>query len=312
MLRACALSCGCRQGEVVPPPNCKDRDNSGSCASWAAQGECEANPSFMKMRCAASCGTCDMLDYNKRCPKLEGRAEAVPPNTMTETFERAVRDFAELEPKVLSTDPWILSFDRFLDAEEAESVLKQGEGRFVRSTASGGRKDDEFVPITSEIRTSWTTWCDSKECLADPVMRRVTERVSNVTRVPSANFEFLQLLRYMPCGHAGASDCQFYKRHHDTIPELATMQPGPRVYTFFLYLSDVEEGGGTQFDGGITVYPKAGRALLWPATLEDRPFVSDDRTHHEALPVLKGTKYAGNFWLHQYDYVTAHTNGCTT
>ena len=81
---------------------------------------------------------------------------------------------------------------------------------------------------------------------------------------------------------------------------------------FFLYLSDVEEGGGTKFDGGFTVHPKAGRAVWWPATLEAQPFVSDDRTHHEALPVTKGVKYAANFWLHQYDYVTPHKTGCTT
>ena len=55
------------------------------------------------------------------------------------------------------------------------------------------------------------------------------------------------------------------------------MQPGPRVYTFFLYLSDVEEGGGTKFDGGFTVHPKAGKALFWPATHADDPFTSDDR-----------------------------------
>ena len=61
------------------------------------------------------------------------------------------------------------------------------------------------------------------------------------------------MLRYLPCEHPTHPDCQFYRRHHDTIPELATMQPGPRVYTFFLYLSDVEEGGGTQFDGGFTI-----------------------------------------------------------
>ena len=55
----------------------------------------------------------------------------------------------------------------------------------------------------------------------------------------------------------------------------------------------------------------AGRAVLWPATLEDDPFKSDSRTHHEALPVLKGVKYAANFWLHQFDYITPHRNGCT-
>ena len=41
----------------------------------------------------------------------------------------------------------------------------------------------------------------------------------------------MQLLRYLPCEHVGHKDCQFYLRHHDTIPELATMQPSPRVYT---------------------------------------------------------------------------------
>ena len=58
--------------------------------------------------------------------------------------------------------------------------------------------------------------------------------------------------------------------------------------------------------------PKAGKAVLWPATLPDQPMVSDDRTHHEALPVTKGVKYAANFWLHQYDYWGPHYAGCTT
>jgi len=76
-------------------------------------------------------------------------------------------------------------------------------------------------------------------------------------------------------------------------------------------VADVEEGGGTKFDGGFTVQPKAGKAVLWPAVLEDQPFLSDSRTHHEALPVTKGVKYAANFWLHQYDYYAAHHMGCT-
>ena len=160
MLQACARSCGCRPPPPPPPPACADRDTSGACTHWAASGECEANPAYMKLRCAASCGTCDMLDYKKRCPMAENRTAAVPPGTMAETFERALSaEFASLEPRVLSRDPWVLSFDRFLAPDEIEALLEHGEGRYVRSTASGGRKDDEFVPLTSEIRTSWTTWC---------------------------------------------------------------------------------------------------------------------------------------------------------
>lgn len=340
MHSSCAASCGCPVGQatvlpndgaaaaasgaaatggaaaaataVAPDPSCADRDKTGACAHWAASGECEKNPAYMKMKCAASCHSCDMLDYGKRCPIAEDRVPAVPPGTMGESFERALTEFAALEPTVLSRDPWVVSFDNFLDADEVAAVLTHGEERYVRSTASGGRNDDEFIPLTSEIRTSYTTWCDNAKCLDDGVMKRITQRVSNVTRVPVENFEFMQLLRYLPCKHARDPDCQFYRRHHDTIPELARMQPGPRVYTFFLYLSDVEEGGGTKFDGGFTVHPKAGKALWWPATLPQDPFVSDDRTHHEALPVTRGTKYAANFWLHQYDYVSAHHSGCTS
>lgn len=88
--------------------------------------------------------------------------------------------------------------------------------------------------------------------------------------------------------------------------------PAPRPLTGLAApFADVEEGGGTKFDGGFTVQPKRGRAVLWPATFNDRPFIKDDRTHHEALPVLRGTKFAANFWIHQFDYVTAHHRGCT-
>ena len=94
-------------------------------------------------------------------------------------------------------------------------------------------------------------------------------------------------------------------------PTELTRERSP-IRQFFLYLSDVEEGGGTKFDGGFTVHPKAGKAVFWPATLESDPFISDGRTHHEALPVTKGIKYAANFWIHQFDYGTPHRNACTT
>merc|ERR1719353_2135533 len=102
---------------------------------------------------------------------------------------------------MISNDPPVLVFEKFVKDEEIEALLKHADGRFVRSTASGGRKGDEFVPLTSEIRTSWTTWCDNKPCLDDPIVQRLTERMADVALVPPNNSEFIQLLRYRACPH---------------------------------------------------------------------------------------------------------------
>ena len=165
MLHSCARSCGCKE----PPPHvravwhdaqadagqsaaasatssstssgdeeepaCVDRDKSGACATWAEAGECEANPAFMKLKCAASCNTCDWLDYKKRCPMPPDRVPAVGPGVMSETFERALSEFPELGPKVLSRggagskQPWVMTFDHFLTSEEVDAILVHGEGR---------------------------------------------------------------------------------------------------------------------------------------------------------------------------------------
>lgn len=90
------------------------------------------------------------------------------------------------------------------------------------------------------------------------------------------------------------------------------MPCGPRVYTMFLYLSDVEEGGHTRFPLlNISVQPKRGRAVLWPSTLSDDPVTQDERTQHVAEPVLRGLKYSVNLWLHLYDFKSANKIACT-
>jgi prolyl 4-hydroxylase len=37
----------------------------------------------------------------------------------------------------------------------------------------------------------------------------------------------------------------------------------------------------------------------------------DQRTHHAALPVIKGVKYGANSWIHLRNYKTPNDWGCT-
>lgn len=48
------------------------------------------------------------------------------------------------------------------------------------------------------------------------------------------------------------------------------------------------------------VEPKLGSAILWPSTYDSEPMKEDERTTHEAMPVLEGIKYGANMWVHQF------------
>ena len=111
------------------------------------------------------------------------------------------------------------------------------------------------------MRTSTQCWCDDNDdCLANPAVRALTDRMMNVTRLPYNNAEYFQILRYEPGQASSRAPCAscvpprpvrgvtagslapFYRQHHDQQTAHWTPQ-GVRVYTFFVYLSDVEEGG---------------------------------------------------------------------
>lgn len=101
-----------------------------------------------------------------------------------------------------------------------------------------------------------------------------------------------------------------YKVHSDYLQysNEELHQAGSRILTVFLYLNEVEEGGATGFpELNLTVVPKPGRALIWPSVLDTNPYEIDWSTEHEALEVIRGTKYGANVWFHLKPFEDAYT-----
>mmetsp|Transcript_444 Transcript_444/g.841 ORF Transcript_444/g.841 Transcript_444/m.841 type:complete len:345 (-) Transcript_444:119-1153(-) len=283
-------------------------DKHEQCPAFVKQGECEKNPGWMIINCPLGCNACHLRDASARCSRdvlNTTHTAALYPGRLNEIFERIARnennEFGEVT--VLSRDPWVVTFDDFMNVDETNALVNVVE-YWERSTDTGRmNKFGEVGRVLSDSRTSSNSWCREK-CESNPHVRSIIDRIAYTTSVPVPNYESFQVLRY----EIG----QYYKPHHDTGGSQMRLACGPRILTFFLYLSDVEEGGETAFPKlDISVSPKRGKALMWPGVMSDNPNVIDHRTIHEARPVTRGLKYAANTWIHQYDFKTANLWGCT-
>ena len=278
----------------------------------------------MQLNCAPVCFSCDQLHVETRCPMPEDDSgDAFRPGDLDKMFERILTDpfYQQYEPIAVSRPtlapgdtletasykvggPWMILFEKAVTDEEADRLVELGgEEGYKRSEDVGTKQaDGTYTSVQNSGRTSTNAWCTGA-CYEDPLARRVMDRISNITGTPEMNSEHLQLLKY--------EKTQFYQRHTDYIDFQLERPCGVRTLTFYIYLNDVEEGGGTNFPKlDLTVTPKKGRAALWPSVLASDPNKKDRRTDHAALPVIKGVKYGANAWIHQRDYKTPNNKGC--
>lgn len=235
---------------------------------------------------------------------------------------------------------WLVMFDNMLSEAEADRMVELGGVRgYERSADVGVEKEDgTFTKNVNQGRTSTNAWC-TDECYADPVAVTIMDRIANITGVPEPNSENLQLLRYEKDQYYQVKNfvLRFFvnqpptvlfrdgiishaqlifllpvfivclQTHNDYIEYQQSRPCGVRILTFYMYLNDVEEGGGTNFPRvGSTVTPKKGRAVLWPSVFTDEPNTKDARSDHQAQPVIKGVKYGANAWIHQRDFKSAN------
>ncbi|XP_048399189.1 prolyl 4-hydroxylase subunit alpha-2-like isoform X1 [Stegostoma tigrinum] len=205
--------------------------------------------------------------------------------------------------------PHIVRYHEMLSDAEIEKIKELAKPRLARATV---RDPKTGVLTVANYRVSKSAWLDDDE---DPVVNRVNQRIEDITGLEVDTAEFLQVANYGVGGqyepHFDFSRRPFdsnlatqgnrlatflnYKEEHDAFKELGT---GNRLATFLNYMSDVPAGGATVFpDFGAAIYPKKGTAVFWYNLF--RSGEGDYRTRHAACPVLVGSKWVSNKWIHE-------------
>jgi len=142
---------------------------------------------------------------------------------------------------VLSWTPRAFLFPNFLSDEECDRFIELASAKLKPSLVVLTKQDIEAGNLQENVRTSQGTFLDEHED-AQGVLRRVEQRIAQVTGIPEENGEAYNVLRYDLGQH--------YYSHHDFF-DPKRYGPGQnkgignRLATVLLYLTDVEEGGET-------------------------------------------------------------------
>lgn len=172
------------------------------------------------------------------------------------------------------------------------------ETEILRLQELGGPKlnratvfDSEGKMVYSNIRTSKSAWLDEYEDELGHISR-INRRIEAITNLDLSTAELLQVCNYGIGGH--------YDPHFDYSTEVRDVHVGDgrRIATALMYLTDVTLGGCTVFtSAGAQLRPSRGDAAFWWNL--KRSGEGDMRTRHAACPVLVGSKWVCNKWIHE-------------
>ena len=209
------------------------------------------------------------------------------------TRNRIVVDQREVEVLFVLQSPQVILLGNVLGSEECDAIVAHCGTRYTRSTVTGA---DDGSSVVHEGRTSDMAFIERGEA---EIAERIERRLAALAHWPAECGEPFQLQKY--------ASTQEYRPHYDWLDPDTTghrshlARGGQRLATFILYLTDVEQGGGTIFPGlGLEVYPQKGSALWFLNT--DSNHQPDRQTLHGGAPVINGTKIIANKWLRQERY----------
>ena len=230
---------------------------------------------------------------------IESPTYTDPSGTRYFEYVNATGEYAaDFAMAYVSNEPRVLYVQDLLSADECDALVALAKPQLARSNVVPHLNSKEST--VSDIRTSSQTWLQRE---TSPVVAGIMDRILAITGFAASSAEQLQILRY--------EKSQKYDAHNDYFdPRMYGAQKTNRALTAYLYLSDVEEGGETQFpraDGkpptfdyascnrGLRVRPRKGQAAFFYDMKPNGEL--DASSLHGGCPVKRGTKWGGTLWL---------------
>ncbi|WP_225984534.1 2OG-Fe(II) oxygenase [Noviherbaspirillum aerium] len=214
-------------------------------------------------------------------PRIEANANVI------QAADRPVNVLFRLQ------SPEVILFGNLLSEEECDALIAYTQQRLERSPVVG---DTDGSTQIHAHRTSRGAMLQRGET---ELVTRIENRLAALIHWPVENGEGLQVLSYEKGNE--------YRPHFDWFdpnvagPRKHLERGGQRVATIVMYLSDVEEGGGTSFPKiGLHVQPKKGSAVYFANTSAAGEV--DHNTLHAGEPVERGIKYVATKWLREGEF----------
>ncbi|KAM8835992.1 prolyl 4-hydroxylase subunit alpha-2 isoform 2-T2 [Synchiropus picturatus] len=184
-------------------------------------------------------------------------------------------------------NPHIVRYLDILSEDEIGQIKELAKPRLARATV---RDPKTGVLTTANYRVSKSAWLEEEN---GPVVAKVNQRIEDITGLTVDTAELLQVANY-GVGGQYEPHYDFSRRPFDSNLKVV----GNRLATFLNYMSDVQAGGATVFpDLGAVIWPRKGTAVFWYNIFKSGE--GDYRTRHAACPVLVGSKWVSNKWIHE-------------
>jgi prolyl 4-hydroxylase len=195
---------------------------------------------------------------------------------------------APIKYEVVHWKPKIVIFRQVISDNEMEQIKKIAHPKLKRATVHN--KNTGQLEHAS-YRISKSAWLEDWD---DEVVHTVNNRIEMMTNLDLERAELLQIANY---GIGGHYDPHYDMSTKDEVDAFDRYQ-GNRIATVLFYMSQPEAGGATVFPIlKVSLFPTKGDAAFWFNILHTGE--GDMSTRHAGCPVLAGTKWVSNKWIHE-------------